>query len=128
MEPVGPDDGAARLPCRRVADVADRARALLRAGTPVILELTSDDDTALATVDELARLVLESRRGGTPLRVVAPGHALRLLAELAGLCDVLRIGPADLAADPAAERVDGRRPAARQASTVRRMVDPQRQG
>ena len=92
MEPHVRDGGGVRLRCRRVADVAEQARALLRAGTPVTVELTASDDVALAAVDELARLTLDARRCGTPLSVQAPEPALRHLAELIGLCDVLRVG------------------------------------
>ena len=91
MEPRAEDGGAVRLSCRCVGDVAEQARALLRAGTPVTVELTADDDVALAAVGELARLTLDARRCGTELSVLAPGAALRHLAELVGLCDVLRL-------------------------------------
>ncbi len=70
-------------------DVLQHAARLLAAGRDLLVVLEGSSLPDVATVGELARLVLLARRGGAHLVVQAPDDALQALADLMGLCEVL---------------------------------------
>lgn len=68
-----------------------RAELLLAAGRDVALDVDAWAPCDVALVGGLARLRLASCRSGAALTITAPDGALRHLAELMGLCEVLGV-------------------------------------
>lgn len=68
-----------------------RAEGLLRRGVDVDVRLEPGTPVDAALVGRLARLRLAARRSGAVLVLDAPDVALRHLAELFGLCEVLGV-------------------------------------
>jgi len=100
MEVSGGGAAVVRVPPRGADAAADEAAAdalaeagrLLSSGRSVVVTLDPHAEADVGTVGALARLLLTARRGGAVLVVQAPDAALRQLAELMGLRDVLGLG------------------------------------
>jgi hypothetical protein len=90
-----------RVPADGGGEAFAEAGRLLSAGRSVVVVLDPTRPVDVGTVGALARLVLRARRGDAGLVVHAPDAALRELAELMGLCDLLGLGGEPTGADPA---------------------------
>ena len=82
-----------------VAGGLRHAEQLLARGVDVAVHLEPGTVVDVGVVGRLARLRLAARRSGAVLVLDAPDAALRHLAELFGLCEVLGVPAAPAAED-----------------------------